>query len=72
MLNTVVDFWQMVWQESAPLIVMITDLKEGKEVWAGLASPHGAFSCWLYVTQGGHVAFSHRPEQVAVGATASY
>nr|XP_033775172.1 tyrosine-protein phosphatase non-receptor type 7 isoform X2 [Geotrypetes seraphini] len=31
MLNTVIDFWQMVWQERAPIIVMITKLKEGKE-----------------------------------------
>lgn len=32
MLNTVTDFWEMVWQEQAPLIVMITELQERKEV----------------------------------------
>lgn len=32
LLNTVTDFWQMVWQEEAPLIVMITELQERKEV----------------------------------------
>lgn len=32
MLNTVTDFWEMVWQEEAPLIVMITKLQERKEV----------------------------------------
>lgn len=44
MLNTVTDFWEMVWQEEVPLIVMITELQERKEVpvhgqepaWAGL------------------------------------
>lgn len=32
MLNTVTDFWEMVWQEEAPIIVMITKLQERKEV----------------------------------------
>lgn len=32
LLSTVSDFWQMVWQEEAPLIVMITELQERKEV----------------------------------------
>ncbi|KAJ1139360.1 hypothetical protein NDU88_005735 [Pleurodeles waltl] len=31
MLNTVNDFWEMVWQEDVPVIIMITKLKEGKE-----------------------------------------
>lgn len=30
--NTVSDFWEMVWQEEAPLIIMLTQLREGKEV----------------------------------------
>lgn len=30
--NTVNDFWAMVWQEEVPLIVMLTKLKEEKEV----------------------------------------
>lgn len=33
MINTVNDFWQMVWQEDSPVIVMITKLKEKNEVW---------------------------------------
>ncbi|XP_061113998.1 tyrosine-protein phosphatase non-receptor type 7-like isoform X1 [Conger conger] len=31
MVNTVRDFWEMVWQEESSVIVMITDLKEKKE-----------------------------------------
>ncbi|XP_069489690.1 tyrosine-protein phosphatase non-receptor type 7 isoform X1 [Ambystoma mexicanum] len=31
MMNTVNDFWEMVWQEDVPVIIMITKLKEGKE-----------------------------------------
>lgn len=30
--NTVSDFWEMVWQEEVCLIVMLTQLREGKEV----------------------------------------
>ncbi|XP_052592992.1 tyrosine-protein phosphatase non-receptor type 7 isoform X1 [Peromyscus californicus insignis] len=29
--NTVADFWEMVWQEEVCLIVMLTQLREGKE-----------------------------------------
>ncbi|XP_036091419.1 tyrosine-protein phosphatase non-receptor type 7 isoform X2 [Rousettus aegyptiacus] len=29
--NTVSDFWEMVWQEEASLIIMLTQLQEGKE-----------------------------------------
>ena len=39
MLNTVTDFWEMVWQEEAPLIVMITKLQERKEVPWSLPRP---------------------------------
>ncbi|XP_073904744.1 tyrosine-protein phosphatase non-receptor type 7 isoform X3 [Castor canadensis] len=31
MANTVADFWEMVWQEEVCLIVMLTELREGKE-----------------------------------------
>uniref|UniRef100_A0A673N6L7 protein-tyrosine-phosphatase n=1 Tax=Sinocyclocheilus rhinocerous TaxID=307959 RepID=A0A673N6L7_9TELE len=31
MINTVNDFWQMVWQEDCPVIIMITKLKEKNE-----------------------------------------
>lgn len=30
--NTVGDFWRMVWQERSPIIVMITNLEEKNEV----------------------------------------
>lgn len=39
MLNTVIDFWEMVWQEEVPLIVMITELQERKEVPLSLLCP---------------------------------
>lgn len=32
--NTVGDFWRMVWQERSPIIVMITNLEEKNEVGA--------------------------------------
>ncbi|XP_006266142.1 tyrosine-protein phosphatase non-receptor type 7 isoform X1 [Alligator mississippiensis] len=48
MLNTVVDFWEMVWQEGVPLIVMITKLKEGKEkcvhYWPEKEATYGPFT----------------------------
>ncbi|XP_074833589.1 tyrosine-protein phosphatase non-receptor type 7 [Carettochelys insculpta] len=51
MLNTVVDFWQMVWQEGSPLIVMITKLKEGKEkcvhYWPEREATYGPFTIRL-------------------------
>ncbi|NWU91022.1 PTN7 phosphatase, partial [Upupa epops] len=31
MLNTMIDFWEMVWQEETSLIIMITKLQERKE-----------------------------------------
>lgn len=39
--NTVSDFWEMVWQEEAPLIVMLTQLREGKEVGAAPGRARG-------------------------------
>lgn len=30
--NTVSDFWRMVWQERSPIIVMITNIEEMNEV----------------------------------------
>ncbi|CAI5777925.1 tyrosinenon-receptorprotein phosphatase non-receptor type 7 isoform X1 [Podarcis lilfordi] len=47
MLNTVNDFWTMVWQEGAPLIVMLTKLKEAKEkcvcYWPETEATYGPF-----------------------------
>lgn len=37
--NTVSDFWEMVWQEEVSLIVMLTQLREGKEVGGRATSP---------------------------------
>ena len=31
--HTINDMWRMIWQEEARLIVMTTNLKEGKKVW---------------------------------------
>ena len=28
---TIIDFWQMVWQERPPTVVMVTNLKEGNK-----------------------------------------
>ncbi|NXR60535.1 PTN7 phosphatase, partial [Rhadina sibilatrix] len=48
MLNTVADFWEMVWQEQAPLIVMITELQECKEkcvhYWPEKEGTYGPFT----------------------------
>ncbi|NWX21358.1 PTN7 phosphatase, partial [Aegotheles bennettii] len=48
MVNTVRDFWQMVWQEEAPLIVMITKLQERKEkcvhYWPEKEGTYGPFT----------------------------
>ena len=30
--KTLVDFWQLVWQEKPPTIVMVTNLKEDKKI----------------------------------------
>ncbi|XP_033008997.1 tyrosine-protein phosphatase non-receptor type 7 isoform X2 [Lacerta agilis] len=47
MLNTVNDFWTMVWQEGAPLIVMLTKLKEEKELNDECRTvKHIVFSSW--------------------------
>ncbi|NXI34293.1 PTN7 phosphatase, partial [Galbula dea] len=48
MLNTVTDFWEMVWQEEAPLIVMVTNLQERKEkcvrYWPEKEGTYGPFA----------------------------
>ncbi|XP_007430102.1 tyrosine-protein phosphatase non-receptor type 7 isoform X1 [Python bivittatus] len=48
MLNTVNDFWTMVWQEETPLIVMLTKLKERKEkcicYWPETEASYGPFT----------------------------
>ncbi|XP_060089233.1 tyrosine-protein phosphatase non-receptor type 7 [Heteronotia binoei] len=47
MLNTVNDFWTMVWQEQVPVIVMLTKLKEEKEkcicYWPETEATYGSF-----------------------------
>ncbi|XP_007892377.1 receptor-type tyrosine-protein phosphatase R [Callorhinchus milii] len=47
MVNTVNDFWEMVWQEDCPMIVMITKLKEKNEkcvvYWPEKQSSFGRF-----------------------------
>ena len=30
--KTLADFWQLIWQEHPPTIVMVTNLKEGEKV----------------------------------------
>ena len=30
--KTTVDFWHLVWQEKPPVVVMVTNLKEGKKI----------------------------------------
>ena len=30
--RTVVDFWRLIWQERPPIIVMLTNLKEGNKI----------------------------------------
>ncbi|XP_077191196.1 tyrosine-protein phosphatase non-receptor type 7 isoform X2 [Paroedura picta] len=48
MLNTIKDFWTMVWQEKAPVIVMLTKLKEEKEkcicYWPETEATYGSFT----------------------------
>ncbi|NXT78082.1 PTN7 phosphatase, partial [Zapornia atra] len=48
MLNTMADFWEMVWQEDVPLIVMLTKLQERKEkcvpYWPEKEGTYGPFS----------------------------
>ncbi|XP_061298759.1 tyrosine-protein phosphatase non-receptor type 7 isoform X2 [Pezoporus flaviventris] len=48
MLNTVSDFWEMVWQEEVPLIIMITELQEHKEkcvhYWPQKEGTYGPFT----------------------------
>ena len=30
--KTVVDFWRLIWQEHPPIIVMVTNVKEGNRI----------------------------------------
>ncbi|PIO39042.1 hypothetical protein AB205_0026540, partial [Aquarana catesbeiana] len=53
MINTVNDFWQMVWQEDVPVIVMITKLKEKNEVtFNKLKNENNTLTCFPALLQG--------------------
>lgn len=52
MLNTVSDFWEMVWQEEVPLIIMITELQEHKEVPLSFPSRKPRMGCGDYNNRG--------------------
>uniref|UniRef100_A0A2K6Q329 protein-tyrosine-phosphatase n=1 Tax=Rhinopithecus roxellana TaxID=61622 RepID=A0A2K6Q329_RHIRO len=56
MINTVDDFWQMVWQEDSPVIVMITKLKEKNESSLGSCLT----ATWLLCPrEGSHIVCPH-------------
>nr|XP_022306194.1 neurogenic locus notch homolog protein 1-like isoform X2 [Crassostrea virginica] len=42
--NTIVDFWKMVWQENVYVIVMVTNLKEGRKLKCERYWPHSSTS----------------------------
>ncbi|XP_064354134.1 tyrosine-protein phosphatase non-receptor type 7 isoform X3 [Dromaius novaehollandiae] len=72
MLNTVTDFWEMVWQEEAPLIVMITKLQERKEkcvhYWPEKEGTYGPFTIRVQGLEGEcrqvkHILFPSWPDQ---------
>ncbi|KAG9333496.1 hypothetical protein JZ751_011505, partial [Albula glossodonta] len=49
--NTVSDFWRMVWQESSPIIVMITNVEEKNEVGVPLQPPTPPRDCSFKCTE---------------------
>lgn len=49
-LETVADFWRMIWEQKTATIVMLTNLKERKEVRLKAYSPCTAFF-WCYQTE---------------------
>nr|XP_022311501.1 uncharacterized protein LOC111116789 isoform X2 [Crassostrea virginica] len=42
--NTILDFWKMVWQENVYVIVMVTNLKEGRKLKCERYWPHSSTS----------------------------
>ncbi|KAL4645828.1 tyrosine-protein phosphatase non-receptor type 7 isoform X1 [Arapaima gigas] len=59
MVNTLVDFWEMVWQEESTIIVMITELREKKEKCVRYWPEH----CGVY----GRVSVQVKSEQLSHG-----
>ena len=62
-LNTVEDFWRMVWQENILLIAMVTNLTEGSSVRVFLTSNCVSFPNkfnWTYFSWWFHVWLSFR------------
>lgn len=71
--NTVSDFWEMVWQEDVSLIVMLTPLREGKEV-GGRATVLGdAEGCTPHPTTPLHThTYNSRQLRTPLGAENTY
>ena len=43
-MDTVEDFWRMVWEQNVPIIVMLTKLEERNKV-VCMSSARDAYSC---------------------------
>uniref|UniRef100_A0A2K5ECS1 protein-tyrosine-phosphatase n=1 Tax=Aotus nancymaae TaxID=37293 RepID=A0A2K5ECS1_AOTNA len=67
MINTVDDFWQMVWQEDSPVIVMITKLKKKMRRLVGLAPAHIWHAAYPWVRLSGS-RYPHPMSRACAGA----